>query len=110
MQVAEVGHWQMQHGAAAEALASEVEDGVIADPRCGAALLLAPADRDRGNEVPGCDVEDEIAIASARHGRVEDGLPAALAPVQRFDGLLRCGGYGSRERSEEHTSELQSQS
>ena len=41
--------------------------------------------------------------------RLKDDLPALLASTQRPEVLGQVGGFGGLFRSEEHTSELQSQ-
>jgi hypothetical protein len=80
----------MENGAAAEFLACEVKDREGADLRCRPGLLLASCNRDGSDEIAPGYVQREIAIAAARHGCVEYGLPATQAEIQRFN-RLRVG-------------------
>jgi hypothetical protein len=94
VQIAEVRNRQVKDGAAAQPLASEIEDGVGAELGLGASGLgLAARDGDRSDEVLRSDGELNIAIGRIGQAGVEDGLAAAQAEVQRCDGVL--GGLSS---------------
>src|SRR6185437_420485 len=83
---------QVQHGASAELLAGEIEDGVRADASLrAAALLLTAGNLERGDEILPRDGKLKVAIAALRHGRIENRLSCAPAQVEWRNLLVFIG-------------------